>query len=125
MPITVIDKPTTINAIATGIFFSGEFSSLLRIMVESSFHCLENRASTTPPMRVTNSGSRFAATARRAQAIQVHRDGNANEESAECIEPIVIEGYVLAKNPRQQAENQREIGDGQQAPDLRVARTIE
>ena len=38
MPIALIDKPTTINAMATGIFFSGEFSSLLRIMIESSFH---------------------------------------------------------------------------------------
>jgi hypothetical protein len=94
-------------------------------MVEFSFHCLENRASTEPPTGVTISGLGFAATARGAQAVQVHRDGNANKESAERIEPIVIEGYVLAKDPRQQAENERKIGDGQQAPDPWVARTIQ
>jgi hypothetical protein len=37
VPITVIDKPTTINAMATGILFSGLFSSWRRIMVSYSF----------------------------------------------------------------------------------------
>ncbi len=37
MPIAVIDKPTTIIAIATGIFFSGEFSSLRRITISFPF----------------------------------------------------------------------------------------
>src|ERR1700735_4118047 len=90
MPIVISDRPIAMNAIAVEVILLGSFCNLLRIIVEFSFHCLENRRSTTPPMPLTNSGSRLAATARRAQAVHVHRDGKANEESAECIRPIAI-----------------------------------
>src|ERR1700735_2651196 len=76
-------------------------------------------------MQVTTSGSCFAAAARGAQAVQIHRDGNADEASTQRIEPIVVRVDVIAKKPRQQAENESEGGDGQQAPDLWIARTIE
>ena len=53
----------------------------------------------------------LAAAARGAQAAQVDGDGKAEEESAKAIEPIVIEGDVLAEGPRQQAEYKRQVGE--------------
>jgi hypothetical protein len=66
----------------------------------------------------------WAAAARGAQAAQVDGDGKAEEESAKGIEPIVIEGYVLAEDPRHQAEYKSQVGELQQAAVFRIEAAI-
>jgi hypothetical protein len=67
----------------------------------------------------------LAAAARGAEAAQIDGDGKAEEESTKGIEPIVIEGDVLAEGPRQQAEYKRQVGELQQTAVFRIEAAIQ
>jgi hypothetical protein len=64
------------------------------------------------PLRQQRTGSfrsrmDLSAAAGGAEAAEVDGNGEAYEEAAKGIEPIVIEGYGIAEDPRHEAEHKR------------------